>query len=251
MAESGHSQPKKTMPLLKSNNQSYRWLFAELSVIVLGVLIAFQVDEWRSERELREQEIAQLYALHDDFTENVKRLESVIDQQENEVVASQTRLLGIIHGNEDKPNEEVLKKLVTNSFKFFRLEEVLGAYEALVSSGDLRLIRDRRLRAAIAEFAGTLGDGFEDEELGTQLRVRLISEMSSSTDLLAVLEPSFRANGSLPESAYDPDFDALLNNRAYRNHLSILTYIESGQLSFYRRLLVSARTIVDMVEQNF
>ncbi len=221
----------------------------EIAIIIIGVLIAFQFEEWRGERELREQEIAQLYALQADFTENIKRLQGVIDRQEV-VVASQTRLLGIIHGHQDMPNEEALKKLVTDSFMFFRLEEVLGAYQALVSSGDLRLIRDRSLRAAIAEFAGTLGDGYEDEKLGLQLRVRLISEMSSSTEFLAVLEPSFRADGSLPDSAYDPDFKALLDNRAYRNHLTLLTYIESGQLDFYRGLLVSAKSIVGIVEQN-
>ena len=221
----------------------------EIAIIIIGVLIAFQFEEWRGERELREQEIAQLYALHADFTENVKRLQGVIDRQEV-VVASQTQLLGIIHGHQDMPNEEALKNLVTDSFMFFRLEEVLGAYQALISSGDLRLIQDRGLRAAIAEFAGTLGDGYEDEELGLRLRVRLISEMSSSTEVLAVLKPSFRAGGSLPDSAYDPDFNALLANRAYRNHLTILTYIEAGQLDFYRGLLASAKTIVGIVEQN-
>lgn len=222
----------------------------EIAIIIIGVLIAFQFEDWRGERELREQEIAQLYALQADFIENVNRLQSVIDRQEV-VVSSQIRLLEVIHGHQDMPDEEVLKKLVTDSFMFFRLEEVLGAYQALVSSGDLRLIRDRRLRAAIAEFAGTLGDGYEDEELGLHTRVRLISEMSSSTELLAVLDPSFRATfGTLPDSGYDPDFNALLKNRAYRNHLTLLTFIESGQLDFYRGLLASAETIVGIVEQN-
>ncbi len=212
-------------------------------------MIAFQVEEWRGEREQREQETAQLYALHADFIENVKRLQRVIDRQEV-VVASQTTLLGIIHGHQAIPDQETLKKLATDSFMFFRLEEVLGAYQALVSSGDLRLIRDRSLRAAIAEFAGTLGDGYEDEQLGLQVRVRLLSEMSSSTEFLAVLAPGFRADGSLPESAYDPDFKALLDNREYRDHLALLTYIENGQLRFYRGLLARAEKIVGIVEQN-
>jgi hypothetical protein len=232
-----------------ANSIQWKRLSVEATAIVASILLAFAIDAWWDERELREQEIAQLYALHADFTENVKRLQDVIDWQEV-VVASQTRLLGIIHGHQDMPNEEALKKLVTDSFMFYRLEEVLGAYQALVSSGDLRMIRDRKLRAAIAEFAGTLGDGYEDEELGLRLRVRLLSEMSSSTEILAVLEPSFRADGSLPDSAYDPDFNALLDNRDYRNHLAILTYIENGQLYFYLGLLDSAKTIVGIVEQN-
>jgi len=232
-----------------ANGIQWKRLSVETTAIVASILLAFAIDAVWDERELREQEIAQLHALHADFTENAKRLQSVIDRQEV-VVASQTRLLGIIHGHQDMPNEEALKKLVTDSFMFFRLEVVLGAYQALVSSGDLRLIRDRKLRAAIAEFAGTLGDGYEDETLGLQVRVRLLSEMSSSTDFLAVLEPSFRADGSLPDSAYDPDFKSLLDNRAYRNHLALLTYLEDGQLDFYRGLLASAETIVGIVEQN-
>lgn len=232
-----------------ANSIQWKRLSVEATAIVASILLAFAIDALWDERELREQEIAQLHALHADFTENVKRLQRVIDRQE-EFVASQERLLGIIHGHQDMPNEEALKKLVTESFMFSRLEEVLGAYQALVSSGDLRMIRDRKLRAAIAEFVGTLGDGYEDEKLGLQVRVRLLSEMSSSTDLLAVLQPSFRAFGSLPDSAFDPDFKALLDNRAYRNHLALLTFIESGQLDFYRGLLASAETIVGIVEQN-
>jgi hypothetical protein len=232
-----------------ANSIQWKRLSVEATAIVASILLAFAIDALWDERELREQEIAQLHALHADFTENVKRLQRVIDRQ-NEFVASQARLLEIIHDHQDLPNEEALKKLVTESFMFTRLDAVLGAYQALVSSGDLRMIRDRNLRTAIAEFVGTLGDGFEDEKLGLETRVRLLSEMSSSTDLLAVLEPRFRAFGSLPDSAFDPDFKALLDNRAYRNHLAILTYIESGQLDFYRRLLVSAETIVGIVEQN-
>jgi len=232
-----------------ANSIQWKRLSVEATAIVASILLAFAIDALWDERELREQEIAQLHALHADFTENVKRLQRVIDRQE-EFVASQARLLEIIHGHQDMPNEEALKKLVTESFMFSRLEEVLGAYQALVSSGDLRMIRDRKLRAAIAEFVGTLGDGYEDEKLGLQVRVRLLSEMSSSTDLLAVLQPSFRAFGSLPDSAFDPDFKALLDNRAYRNHLALLTFIESGQLDFYRGLLASAETIVGIVEQN-
>jgi hypothetical protein len=232
-----------------ANSIQWKRLSVEATAIVASILLAFAIDALWDERELREQEIAQLHALHADFTENVKRLQRVIDRQ-NEFVASQARLLEIIHDHQDLPNEEALKKLVTESFMFTRLDAVLGAYQALVSSGDLRMIRDRNLRTAIAEFVGTLGDGFEDEKLGLETRVRLLSEMSSSTDLLAVLEPRFRAFGSLPDSAFEPDFKALLDNRAYRNHLAILTYIESGQLDFYRRLLVSAETIVGIVEQN-
>ena len=48
------------MPILKSPNQSFRWLAAELSIVVLGILIAFQVEEWRANRIDANSELANL-----------------------------------------------------------------------------------------------------------------------------------------------------------------------------------------------
>ena len=42
--------------------------------------------------------------------------------------------------------------------QFARLEPVTGAYEAMVSSGDLRLLRSQELRSELAAFAGEAGD---------------------------------------------------------------------------------------------
>lgn len=220
----------------------------EIVIIIVGVLIAFQFADWRVERESKEQELAQMAALQADFNENLRRLQNVLSLQEG-LVASQKRLLGIIHGHEPRPDAETIKKLVTDSFRFFRLEAVMGADQSLVSSGDMRLLQDQDLRTSIAGFAGTLGDGYEDEGLGNQLRVRLFEEMTLSTDLLAVLEPGFRKEGSLPESSKDPDIEALLENRAYRNHLTVLAFTESGQLSFYQELNSKAQRIVENIEQ--
>ncbi len=44
------------MPIIKTHNQSFRWLAAELLVVVLGILIAFQIEEFRSERKDRIEE---------------------------------------------------------------------------------------------------------------------------------------------------------------------------------------------------
>lgn len=57
--------PKPQIP-----RQSIRWLFAELVVVVLGILIAFQVEEWRTTLSDRQQEIALLEGMLVDFEFN-------------------------------------------------------------------------------------------------------------------------------------------------------------------------------------
>ena len=36
------------MPIFKMPNQSFRWLFSELTVVVTGILVAFQIEGWRN-----------------------------------------------------------------------------------------------------------------------------------------------------------------------------------------------------------
>lgn len=65
------------MQLFNLPKQSYRWLFAELVVVILGILIAFQVDEWREERSSELEERTILFGLRDEFIVNIETLAQV------------------------------------------------------------------------------------------------------------------------------------------------------------------------------
>ena len=222
---------------------------AEIAIIIVGVLIAFQVENWRIDRDSVEQEAAQLAALRADFLENASRLREVIALQEK-VVDAQSRLLRIASRIDPRPRKDELIQLITTSQSFYRLKAVMGAYRSLVSSGDMRLLRNSDLRAALAEFADTLGDGYEDEELGTLLRVQMFASMSKSVNVLTMFSANYGGFEWLPEIDEDPDFDSLLSNQDYSNHIAILAVAEAGQLGFYEDLLDLANRILGILESE-
>ena len=219
----------------------------EIAIIIVGVLIAFQVENWRSERDSREQEAAQIAALRDDFTENASRLRELIGRQED-ILAAQSRLLRIAHQIEPKPGSDELAYLITTAQSFYRMKAVMGAYQSLVSSGDLRLLRNSELRSDLAEFVDTLGDGYDDEDLGTLLRVQMFASMSQSINVLTTFSPDYGGFDWLSEIDDDPDFDSLFANQDYLNHIAILAVAENGQLRFYSNLLELANRILDNLD---
>ena len=222
---------------------------AEIAIIIVGVLLAFQVENWRMERDSRDQEAAQLAALRTDFLENISRLREVIALQKS-VVDAQSRLLRIANQLDPRPTESELGSVITEAQSFYRLKAVMGAYQSLVSSGDLRLLRNSELRAALAKFADTLGDGYDDEELGTLLRVQMFASMSKSINVLSTFSADYGGFEWLSELSLGPDFESLLGNQDYLNHIAILAVAERGQVRFYEDLLELANRILAILEAH-
>ena len=99
-------------------------------------------------------------------------------------------------------------------------------------------------------FADTLGDGYEDEELATLLRVQMFAGMSQSADILSTFSANYGGFEWLAEANLSRDFDAFLGNQDYLNHVAILSVAERGQLYFYRNLLDLANRILDILESE-
>ena len=134
------------MPLVSANKESYRWLAAELVVVVLGILIAFQVEEWRTSRGDREIEAGSLRVLLTDIEtgrdeyENVKETSATLKESSATMLefmldpASQTKDVAAI------PSIEL---------RTWRWEPTSSAFDSLRDSGNLGLISNQELQSAL------------------------------------------------------------------------------------------------------
>jgi hypothetical protein len=221
----------------------------EFLVIVVGVLVAFQVEEWRENQELREREQVQLEALRADFRENLTRLESVVADQRY-LVGVQGEVIRIINGDSPRPDTDSLSYLVNRTLEFYRPEVVTGAYEALVGSGDLRLIRNTELRGALAAVMGELGFRAEDESISEILRAELFRTMAESTSFFALMRPAWRESAGLPRSSAAPDLDALFANEEYLGYLAVMAFTESALLEVFDDLRGRVQQVLALLEEE-
>jgi len=128
-----------------------RWrLFGEFSVIVLGVLVALAVDSWVETRSERARERQALEALRADLLLNAGDLGSL-----SEVNAVQVARLQWLRG---LPNDgsvrfplDSLPVLTNAANSTGSFAPVLRTYDALVSTGELRLIRSQEIQLSLAE----------------------------------------------------------------------------------------------------
>lgn len=117
-------------------------------VIVVGVLVALWADEaWNARTErLREHEL--LADLHAEFEANRVRLELDIEMSLRSGEAG--RLWASAARGDIEVSADSLATLWLEAFNWGRFDPITGVLRGIIDAGELALVRDRDLRAALA-----------------------------------------------------------------------------------------------------
>jgi hypothetical protein len=222
-------------------------IVVEVVLLVGSVLIAFQVDRWWQDRDTAEREAALLAGLRVDTEVNLERVGQVLGLQLG-LLESQRALLREIHDGRTGISFDSLRMLITESRRFHRLEPVTGAYEALVASGDLRLIRSDELRSTLTRFFEEAARGYEDEGLSTLYRVELTRAIVAETEYLGAMPPARRAFYDMPQSRYPFEAERLLDSPEFSSYLTLLLRTESSQTNYFTALQLLGKELRTLLE---
>ena len=138
---------------MKSETRQFPWskLLLESAVIVFSILVAFAVDAWWSQRQdrVREREYLQLLASDLQSTlANIRRFGSFADSTSDPALG---RLVRAYYEPSTPPADTILVWL-NAALGQTVVQPRLGTAEALVSTGDIALIRDDTLRTMIRDY---------------------------------------------------------------------------------------------------
>jgi len=124
---------------------SLRWLLAELSVVVLGILVAFQVDEWNTRRLEREEESRALDGIVQDLQAERAALESRRASLESQRDAS-LALLELLASGAGPEDGQRIAELWTETIVGGAWTNAAPTYQGLRDSGSLHIIQDQQLQ---------------------------------------------------------------------------------------------------------
>ena len=154
--------------------RSQNWInvIAEFLVVVLGIFVALQADNWNEARLDRKHEHESLERL----LREAENAVALIDRQIGvfkSVIDSQRVLLEIVTSDEQVPeNTEVAEQGFRSLTYYPALAPARTAYDELIATGGIQLIRSRAVRDAIAlyhaelDFFQTQLDYFRASSLG-------------------------------------------------------------------------------------
>lgn len=141
---------------LREQNWTAIWI--EFVLLVTGVFLGIQVSNWNEERETKQKAAVFTARLTDDLRREAWGYEYLLEYN-RETTASQRRVLDAMAGKTTLSDEQFIISAYRATQYFYNNVRFRATYDELVSTGNIGLIADEKLRAtAIAIFTTQLLD---------------------------------------------------------------------------------------------
>ncbi len=215
---SGTEDVKEQVPRLVLQTR-LRWFGAEILVVVFGILIAFSVDAWWSEKAERVQERELLRGLGAEFAANLELFDrtALLHRQSIEQAREMLEITGPVPPELDPATiESLLWPLISEIPSY---HPAMGEVEAMLGSGQLRLIRNDRLRTAIAAWPGALKLLRETEDEMREDVIRQFFPYIITKIPLVSMDHNVGFLDTPGPSRFEADYRSLLADFVFENHV--------------------------------
>ena len=148
--------------LLNENRFSKYLLYAvgEIFLVVIGILIALQVNNWNEGQKDNHLEQEYYCKLLDDVTQDMLQVEQLIQLTDKRIAASND-LIYLLQSSKYEVDDVMDKTLNAISLITYTFRPSKATFEDLKSSGNLILIRENETKTKIIDYYSTL-DGMLD-----------------------------------------------------------------------------------------
>ncbi len=157
--------------LLTDNKFSKYLLYAigEILLVVIGILIALQIDTWNEARKNRAEEYRILMQLRAEFLDNKEQIVSKIGLHED-IVRTSGVILDIIDKEDNRIPKDQLYAYLSKTLIAPTFDAANGVVRDLINSGKLYLIQNDSLRYQISGWEGNVQAATEEELVWRKVR---------------------------------------------------------------------------------
>ncbi len=228
-----------------------KYAIGEIILVVIGILIALQINNWNEKRKngLVEQQL--LKALLTEFKSNLNTLNRVIVDNDSNIKNSIS--LGQYTGPSlHEFNEKELSELMVGIFKIEpRFSPTQGTVEEIINSGKLSVLSDSKLRKGLSDWQSTIERVKRQEDYVVQRRDLghefFLKEGNFRRHLNMINDPLLNAK---PSRFPNNDFK-FLEMQEFESQLYLfIVASENLKQSFYLPLKIDIEELIKLIESQ-
>jgi len=236
---------RKSLIETESNQKYILYAVGEIALVVIGILIALQINNWNEGRKKRIQEQSYLAALHKEFNVNRERLDELIKKCDNSVIQVQ-KLIEHTGPNESNIMEKEFNKLIAGSIiGELKFRPSSGVLEEIISSGKLDIFRNTDLKSYLASWSGHLQKiKFQEDQEHGSTRASIINQIEEEGNWRKIITDVYGSNIGVSPTKFQSSNLNVLRSEKFENHL--MGFIATGKF-LNNGYYIPARNDIDKV----
>jgi len=225
-----------------------RYAIGEIFLVVIGILIALQVNNWNEARKLQNESRGILNALNAEFKNNRNVLNDRIIHLE-EANTYVKAVLNLINSSEARLHNVNIDSIISLSLQYGNYNPANSTIQELISSGKLNLISNDALKSNLFNWLQILEDtdeDFKNQDLQaiTMLEVYLSKNISfKNTIIYHSLD-----FGDGESQLFDKNYEFIFNDLEFENLFYQKRFWNTVMINHYKELDNLAQEIIAQTE---
>jgi len=222
-----------------------RYAIGEIVLVVIGILIALQINTWNQINKNKTEESKLLQSFYGEFSRNKENIQT-IQRQYTEITNSNKKLMDLIGENSSQINASNTDSLLAVAINITNFLPHNDVHDDIVSTGKLELISSEKLKELLYKWKQELGQNenhyqmlykyFMEELIPYLSRNASVKNIDFYTEDGIITEPSNLNHNSLH----------IFQDIVFENHLDNYSYtVDSFEKSLDKLKDISDKILIE------
>jgi hypothetical protein len=228
------------------------YALGEIALVVIGILIALEINNWNEEQVQNKEEQLALINLKQDFEFNQIALDTILEETIDNIESQ----FIILNHTGSKPDPLTQFEFNTSLNKLTDLNEFFprnGYLDDLINSGSLGIIKNQDLRNKLSSW-NPVFDYIKAKEVSARIAGERVSIMiikrGSWLNADAVSTEETVKNNVFPKSGFNIDNRDLLDELEFENNTENIIYQNDKLTQSHKKGLILISEILELLEQE-
>lgn len=235
--------------LMEKNKTGKYLLYAigEIVLVVIGILIALQINNSNNKSINTEREIKYLTNIKLDINKDIKSLDYNIDFRQKKSVAI-VKLLSQINGEPIQDLTETARNVI-NTLNQDKFQPSNVTYNDLVSSGNMQLISNDSIKAYLFDLSLLYqSNAYYNEHETAEYEENISKSIYKLTDIESMKPVYLGLKTAEQVGISEKDFEALFASKAYKNGCVILNWTSETFIENFITIKTKSLRLMELID---
>ena len=219
----------------------FKYAIGEIILVVIGILIALQINTWNENRKNAAKETQLLTSFKNDILENKKELNRIIDKTGITIKAADS-ILQFESGDLNVFNLESFANCLLDATNYTVYMTQEGTIQDIMGSGNLGIITNDSLRLAIGSWNANLKLLRESEILDKNSKDDYTVYLRSHINFYEIDNQNLSVNEDIKNK--------LLKDRLFLNHISDRAHYPGVLNKIYKKEIPKLESLLRQIDQE-